>query len=146
MTQSVLLMLKKIMTDVATPRAHPFAEMLNLTFSGADSPENSTAISRVKFDEKLLNPNGVVHGAVLYALADTGMGKAIQSTLAPGEISATIEIKITYLHSVSREDLVCESRVIKRGKRIAMLESEIFADERCVAKATGSFALFKPAG
>jgi acyl-CoA thioesterase len=120
---------------------HPFAETINLEF--LDEP-NDYAICEIKFDDKLLNPNGVIHGGVLYSMADTGMGRALHSALDDGEISATIEIKITYLRPAGRHDLTCKSSILKKGKRIAMLESEVFANGELVAKAAGSFAVFKP--
>lgn len=72
------------------------------------------------------------------------MGRAVYSALDEGEISATIEIKITYLRPASATDLVCHTQVLKRGRRIVMLESEVFAHEKCIAKASGSFAVFQP--
>jgi len=34
------------------------------------------------------------------------------------------------------------SVVLKKGRRVAMVESEVFSDGQLVAKASGSFALF----
>jgi acyl-CoA thioesterase len=120
---------------------HPFADTLGIEV--LDRTDN-LCTCQIKFSEKLLNPNGVIHGGVLYSLADTGMGGALHLALDEGEISATIEIKITYFHAAGATDLWCESRVIKKGRKVAMLESEIFADKKLVAKASGSFAVFKP--
>jgi len=72
-----------------------------------------------------MNPNGVVHGAVLFALADTGMGSALVPTLAPGESCATIEIKINYFKPVREGALSCETMLVNRGKSIANLESRV---------------------
>ena len=55
---------------------------------------------------------------------------------------ATIEIKVTYLRPAGHSDLIGHSQVIKRGKRVAILESEIRSGEKLIAKATGSFAIF----
>lgn len=37
-----------------------------------------------------MNPRNVVHGAVLYAMADTGMGAALYPTLSADKVCATI--------------------------------------------------------
>lgn len=59
--------------------AHPFADLIGLVVE--DMSEGSSTC-RLEPDEKLYNPHNVVHGAVLYALADTGMGGALYPLLA----------------------------------------------------------------
>ena len=92
--------------------------------------------------EGLLNPNGTLHGGVVYTLADTGMGAAVFAALQEGESCATIEIKISYLRAVREGELRCETRVVHRGRRMAFVESEVHNRGRLVAKATGTFAIF----
>lgn len=89
-----------------------------------------------------LNPHGVVHGAVLYALADQGMGAALYTLLDDAESCATIEIKIVYLASVREGRLECVNTVLNKGRRVAALESEVRSGDRLVAKALGTFAIF----
>lgn len=88
-----------------------------------------------------MNPHGVVHGAVAYALADTGMGAALYTLLGPEESCATIEIKIVYLASAREGELVCETKVVRKGSRVAVLESEVFASDRLIAKALGTYSI-----
>ena len=92
------------------------------------------------------NPQKVVHGGVLYSLADTGMGASLYPTLniTEGEICATIEIKMTYFKAVRKGVFDCHTVIVNKGKRVAMLESEIWNDDKLIAKATGSFAVFTP--
>jgi acyl-CoA thioesterase len=90
-----------------------------------------------------MNPHGVAHGAVAYALADTGMGAALYTLLEPGESCATIEIKIVYLASAREGELVCETKVIRKGSRVAVLESEVFESNRLVAKALGTYSILR---
>ena len=119
--------------------AHPFADLLGLS---VDSKQNGKSTCSIAFTERLLNPNNVVHGGVIYALADTGMGGALMSLLGDGQLCATIEIKIMYLKPAGHYDLVCNTEVIKQGRRVAILESEVFSGGELIAKATGSFAVF----
>lgn len=93
---------------------------------------------------ELLNPNGVVHGGVLFTLADTAMGAALHTTLAPGEYCATVEIKIHFLQPVTKGKLRCRARLVHRGGRIAVLESHISVGRLLVAQALGTFAIFAP--
>ena len=79
---------------------HPFAETMKLRIDER-SPGRSTCSIEVAPDIHH-NPHQVAHGAVLYALADTGMGTALYPTLNDGEICVTIEIKITYFRPAPR--------------------------------------------
>lgn len=117
---------------------HPFADLIGLAFEDA-KPGSSRC--RVPIRAELLNPHGVVHGAVAYALADTGMGGALYPLLDKDESCATIEIKIVYLSSAREGELVCSTQVIRKGSRVAVLESEIFESDRLVAKALGTYSI-----
>jgi len=120
---------------------HPYADLLGLTVE-----EQRSGFSRcsLTISEKHLNPHHVVHGAVLYALADTGMGAALYPTLDAGEICATIEVKINYYKPVAAGTVTCTTELINRGKTVANLESCIYAGEVLVAKANGNYSIFRP--
>jgi acyl-CoA thioesterase len=120
--------------------AHPFADLLGLS---VDSKQSGKSTCSIAFTERLLNPNNVVHGGVIYSMADTGMGGALMSLLGDGQHCATIEIKMMYLKPAGHHDLVCNTEVIKQGRRVAILESEVFSGGELIAKATGSFAVFE---
>ena len=90
-----------------------------------------------------LNGTGVVHGGVLFTLADTAMGGALYGSLDEGEICATIEIKIGYFKPVFSGALVCEATLLNKGKSIASLEATIRQGDVLVSKASGTFAVFR---
>lgn len=119
---------------------HPFGELIGLEFTQS---EGGFSRGVLEVGERHLNPHNVVHGGVIYSMADTGMGGAVYSCLNEGELCATVEIKIVYMAPVSSGRLTCDTRVVHRGKRIALLESEVKNGERLVAKATGTYSLFK---
>jgi acyl-CoA thioesterase len=121
---------------------HPYADLIDLVVADR-RPGHSRCTLQVS--RKHLNPHAVVHGAVLYALADTGMGVALYPDLEPGEACATIEIKINYFAPVTGGTVECASELVHRGKRVAHLESVLRVDGRLVAKASGHFAIFRPA-
>ena len=95
-------------------------------------------------DEKLYNPHKVIHGAVVYSLADTGMGAALYPGLKKGEMCATIEIKINYYRPVRSGTITCITEVINRGKSVANMESRIYSGDVLVAKANGNYSIFAP--
>jgi acyl-CoA thioesterase len=121
--------------------AHPFAELIDLRVE-----EHRAGFSRLTLQvtPDHLNPHGVVHGAVVYAMADTGMGAALYPTLADGEICATIEVKINYFKPIAAGCLTCTTEILNRGKSVANLESRVFLDEVLVAQANGNYAIFTP--
>jgi len=84
-----------------------------------------------------------VHGGVIYSMADTGMGGALYPYLDEDELCATIEIKVTYFVAVASGVLTCKTKLIHKSKRIAALESEIDNNGRLVARATGTYSIFR---
>ena len=118
---------------------NPYANLIGLTVV-----EQRPGYSRctLTVSEMHYNPHRVVHGAVIYALADTGMGAALYPTLDGGEICATSEVKINYYRPVTAGLLSCVSEIINRGRTIANIESCVYSGEVLVAKANGSFSIF----
>jgi len=119
---------------------HPFADHIAITVA-----EQRSGYSRLTLQvaPHHLNPHGVVHGAVLFALADTGMGSALYPTLSPGESCATIEVKINYFKPVRHGTLSCETSVVNRGRSVANLESRVMHDGKLVASANGHYAILR---
>ena len=120
---------------------HPFAELVDLD---VEQQAHGTSTLALSVAPKHMNPHKVVHGAVLYAMADTGMGTALYPTLAADEICATIEIKINYFKPVASGRLVCRTELLNRGKSVANLESRIYQGEILVAQANGNYAIIRP--
>lgn len=120
---------------------HPFADLVGLKI---DTHNDGTSTCSVEVSEKLLNPHRVVHGAVIFSLADTGMGAALYPSLLEGQICATIEIKINYYRPVTTGLLTCETTVVNRGKSVANMESIIFCNDTLIAKANGNYSIFTP--
>lgn len=120
---------------------HPFADLIDLRVVERSAGASRLALTVIADH---LNPHGVAHGAVLFALADTGMGAALYPTLAEGEICATIEIKINYFRPVTGGEVVCTTELVNRGRSLANLESKLFVGDRLVAQANGNYAIFMP--
>ena len=108
-----------------------------------ERPLEGKARLTLTVQEMHMNGNGVVHGGALFTLADTAMGAALFSTLGPDEMCATIETKIAYFKPVFEGEVVCTGEIVNRGKTVASTESSLFVNDVLVARATGSFAIFK---
>jgi len=121
---------------------HPFAELIGFTQETSDT---GRSLFRIDIQAAHLNPHRVVHGAVLYALADTGMGAALYPSLAADELCATIQITMNYFKAVHEGGQVrCETELVSRGKRVANLHSRLYHEDRLVATADGNYAIFSP--
>jgi acyl-CoA thioesterase len=104
--------------------------------------EPGHAIARLEVSEDLLNPNGVVHGGVLFTMVDTAMGKATMTSLEEGQRCASIEIQMRFLRPVSAGKLEADTTVIRRGRKITHLESRIRdSDGVLVATGAGTYAV-----
>ena len=120
---------------------HPFADLIGLTVEEQRSGFSKCSIVVAAHH---LNPHKVVHGAVIYALADTGMGVALYPTLGKDEICATIEVKINYFKPVASGLITCTTELVNRGKTVANLESRVLSGEALVAQANGNYSIFTP--
>src|SRR5262245_35471405 len=105
------------------PPRHPFAKVIGLHFSAP--PQNGTAAGRLEAGEHLHNPGGVLHGGVVFSMADTVMGAALWSLLPPGHTTSTIEMKINYLLPVVSGRLDCSCRVLHHNETMGVIESEV---------------------
>ena len=113
----------------------PFGKYIGLTFTKWETGYSQCVL---EVNGNLLNPYKGLHGGVTYTMADAGMGFALVSCMEEGERCATIETKIVYLKPVESGTVTCDTRVIHKGKRVAMLESEITQNDQLVAKAMGT--------
>jgi acyl-CoA thioesterase len=118
----------------------PFIKLLGLAI---EKFENGYCQSLLEIKDSFLNKHKAVHGGVIYSMADISMGVTVYSTLEQGQEAATIEIKINYLKPAQATPLLCETKIIQKGRNIAVVEAEITQDNVLVAKAIGTFSIFK---
>jgi acyl-CoA thioesterase len=71
------------------------------------------------------------------------MGQAVATMLAHGERAVTVESKMNYFRPGSGELLRSESEVVHRGRSLANVECRIWAGDRLVATANGTFAILR---
>jgi acyl-CoA thioesterase len=123
------------------PRGYsPFLEYVGVTF---DMAENGAARAVLQVDEKLLNSTRAVHGGATFTLVDCGMGGAVVASLGEGERVRTVETQIVYLRGAGTGKLICDAKVIHRGRRIAIVECEVKQRGQRVAKAIGTYSILR---
>lgn len=109
----------------------------------AQSADGARVVMPVR--EEFLQEEGVVHGGIISALADTTAVVALYPTLADGEAMTSIEFKVNFLRSavVDGGDLVATSRIVRRGRTIALADVDVHQDDRHVAKGLFTYTFFE---
>ncbi len=93
--------------------------------------------------EKHHQPNGVVQGGVLTAIADAAMGMAAMTTQELGWANTTIELKINFLRPVIRGLVRAEGRLVRGGRSVLFTEATVFNEAgKPVAIASSSVLAF----
>jgi uncharacterized protein (TIGR00369 family) len=107
--------------------------------------ESGICETRLKILPKHLQQTGVVHAGVLATIADHTAGGASATMLKDQQYILTAEFKISLLRSAQGSQLRCISRVLKPGKSLFFVESEVFdvrdGAEKLVAKASVTLAV-----
>lgn len=77
--------------------------------------------------ERHLNPLGGVHGGWAATLLDSALGCAVHTVLDKGEAYTTAEFKVNLIRPLSAKtgEVVCEGRVVHRGKTLAVSEATL---------------------
>jgi uncharacterized protein (TIGR00369 family) len=109
--------------------AIPYARFLGLTVQR--DPDDGTPRATMQYADHLIGDAGIpaIHGGTLAALMESG---AILRVLAdPGTtiLPRTITITIDYLRSARAVDTHCKTRIIRQGRRVAVVWAEAYQDD-----------------
>lgn len=105
--------------------------------------------ARLILEPKHCQQYGHVHAGVVSTLADHTAGTAAMSVLDANHHALTVEFKINFLRVTRGRSLRCVSSVLKTGRTLLVIESEVYAEdddrEQLVAKAMFTFAVIDQA-
>lgn len=99
---------------------------------------------RLKVGPQHLRPGGTVSGPSMFALADVGMYMAILARIGPVALAVTTNCAIDFMRKpVAARDLICATRLLKLGKRLAVGDALIRSEgsEDVVARASLTYAI-----
>jgi uncharacterized protein (TIGR00369 family) len=114
-----------------------FAQLLGMEFHEmADG--RCTASLNVR--EHLLNPLGIAHGGVTYALADSTCGGATLSALGTTRM-VTQDIQMRYHGPARPGKLVAQAEVIHHGQRTVTTQCRVTQKDLLIASCTATFAI-----
>jgi uncharacterized protein (TIGR00369 family) len=93
------------------------------------------------------NPQGIVHGGIITALADTAIGLALRSQLRAGLTHRTAQLNVHFLAKGEGNRLVGRGHAVHLGQRMGYGESEVLDGEgRLIARASGTFIVLPAPG
>src|SRR6266511_6329017 len=93
------------------------------------------------------NPQGIVHGGIIAAVADTSIGLALRSMLKPGFTHRTAQLNVHYLAKAEGDVLVSRGRSVHLGQRMGYGEAEVTDTQgRILARATATFIVLPAPG
>jgi len=98
----------------------------------------------ITVDERLMHPQQIVHGGVIFTLADTAMSMALLPLLPQGTPFGTVEAKINFLLPVRTGELLAEGTVVHMGRSTAVTEATVYniadGEQRAISKVLGTFS------
>lgn len=106
--------------------------------------EPSTARVQYKAGEDSLRPGGTVSGPAIMALADFAAYVVILGHVGRQALAVTTNININYLRKAGPGDLICQARLLKLGKRLAVVDCIITTDQdedAVIAQASATYSL-----
>ena len=100
-----------------------------LRYMGAEIGEIAPGFCtlHLKSRPELSQQNGFMHGGAVAALADVASGLAAFTLFEAGADILTVELKINYLAPAAGEEIIARGEVVKSGRTLTVVRSEVFA-------------------
>lgn len=105
--------------------------------------ETGRAVLRIPYDEGMLRPGGTIAGPVMMAAADAVMYAVVMSARDGAKEAVTSNLTIHFLRRPEPGDLTAEGRLLKLGRRLAVVEVTIASAGagEAVAHVTGTYSI-----
>jgi len=101
------------------------------------------AVLRLVPDQRHLRPGGTISGPALFALADVGDYAVLLAHIGPEPLIVTTNLSINFMRRPKLEPLLGRCRILKLGKRLAVVEIGIAPETGgdLVAHAAGTYSI-----
>ncbi|MER2606415.1 MAG: PaaI family thioesterase [Siculibacillus sp.] len=93
-----------------------------------EAADGATARVRLVVGERHLRPGGTVSGPTQFFLADVAAFIAVLVAIGPVGLAVTTSANINFLKKPTPADLVAETRILKRGKRLVVVDCILHSD------------------
>lgn len=92
------------------------------------SVEQGQVVISAPITDAVSQQHGAGHAGLTFALGDSAAGYAALTTIQGASDVMTVEMKINLLRPALGDRLVAEGRVIKPGRRLIVVQAEVFAE------------------
>ena len=108
-----------------------------------DTVEHGRAVVRLAYNEQFIRPGGTISGPTMMMLADFALYLAVLSAIGPVALAVTINFNINFLRRPEPRDLIADARMLKLGKRLAVMEVSLHSDgvNEPVAHVTSTYSI-----
>ncbi len=110
--------------------------------------EHGRARVRLGYDDKFIRPGGTISGPTMMMLADFAFYLAVLSAIGPVGLAVTINFNINFLRRPAQRDIIADARILKLGKRLAVMECNLYSDgsDEPIAHVTSTYSIPPGAG
>lgn len=122
--------------------------ILVTAFPGNEVPhveqvDGETVIMSLPIDDRHGRPGGTLSGPTMMMLADTAAWMAILAQVGPMLLAVTTSLHIDFLRKPQLTDLMARARLLKLGRKLAVVDVELFSRgaTELVAKAQVTYSL-----
>ena len=108
-----------------------------------DTVEHGRAVVRLAYNEQFIRPGGTISGPTMMMLADFAFYLAVLSAIGPVALAVTINFNINFRRRPEPRDLIADARMLKLGKRLAVMEVSLHSDgvNEPVAHVTSTYSI-----
>ncbi len=99
---------------------------------------------RLPYRDSMLRPGNVLSGPTLFTAADSAMYALVLAHLGAQLMAVTASLNMNFLNKAVPGDVIAEARLLKLGRRLAVMEVRVSssgAPAAVAAHVTGSYAL-----
>jgi len=108
-----------------------------------ESLEGDTLVIAQPMSSRNTRPGGTLSGPTMMALADNAAWLIILANIGPVLLAVTTSLHIDFLRKPQVTDLMARARLIKLGRRLAVVDVELFSrgSSDLVAKAQVTYSI-----
>ncbi len=108
-----------------------------------ESIEPGVVVMRLEPDHRHLRPGNTISGPTLFSLADFAAYVVILAHIGPVALAVTTNLNINFLRKPEMNPLHCRCRIMKLGKRLCVVEADIYpaSGGDSVAHATATYSI-----
>ncbi|HJM51728.1 MAG TPA: PaaI family thioesterase [Alphaproteobacteria bacterium] len=105
--------------------AVPLVALLGLQLEELDGPRVRL---RMPYREVMVRPGGTVSGPAMMGMADFALYIAIMNVIGRKDLILATSLNITFLRAPKPIDMLCQTNLLKLGRRLCVGEVQIFSD------------------